>query len=122
MIFVTADSCRSRLAELTQLLLSAFPGSTVYQHTDLCRAAHDILRNKVDAVFLNAQTLKTHSSDFVQTLRRQKPTLPVFVLSQAETLYEAAAEFDANSCIVYPVTPQQLRDAIQFAKSSPHAS
>ena len=74
LIFVTADSCRSRLAELTQLLLSVFPGSTVYQHTDLRRAAHDILRNQVDAVFLDAQTAALASQIF-QTLSPQREPL-----------------------------------------------
>ena len=51
MIFVTADSCRSHLERLTQLLVSAFPGSTIYQHTDPERVPHDVLSHPVDAVF-----------------------------------------------------------------------
>ena len=52
MIFVTADRCRSQLERLTQLLVSAFPGSTIYQHTDPERVLHDVLSHPVDAVFL----------------------------------------------------------------------
>ena len=72
MTFVTADSCRTHLERLTQLLVSAFPGSTVYQHTDLCRVPHDILNNKVDAVFLETEVDESNSLDFVRMLRRQK--------------------------------------------------
>ena len=70
LIFVTADSCRSQLEGLTQLLISVFPGSTIYQHTDLCRVPHDVLNNNVDAVFLEAEMDKTNGLDFLQMLRR----------------------------------------------------
>ena len=122
MIFVTADSCRSQLERLTQLLVSAFPGSTVYQHTDLCRVPHDILNNKVDAIFLETEVDKTNSLDFVRMLRRQKKSLPVFIISQAEDLREEAAEAGVSDYFVQPVTEQQLRDAIQSVKDKENAS
>ena len=122
MIFVTADSCRTQLERLTQLLVSAFPGSTVYQHTDLCRVPHDILNNKVDAVFLETEVDESNSLDFVRMLRRQKKSLPVFIISQAENLREEAAEAGVNDYFVQPVTEQQLRDAIQSVKDKENVS
>ena len=122
MTFVTADSCRTHLERLTQLLVSAFPGSTVYQHTDLCRVPHDILNNKVDAVFLETEVDESNSLDFVRMLRRQKKSLPVFIISQAEDLREEAAEAGVSDYFVQPVTEQQLRDAIQSVKDKENAS
>ena len=122
MIFVTADCCRSQLERLTQLLVSAFPGSTVYQHANLCRVPHDVLNNKVDAVFLEAEIDKTNGLNFVQMLCRQKSDLPVFIISQTEDLREEAAEAGANDYFVQPVTEQQLRDAIQSVKDKENAS
>ena len=116
MIFVTADSCRIQLERLTQLLVSTFPGSTIYQHTDLCRVPHDVLNNKVDAVFLETEPDKANGLDFVQMLHRQKSNLPVFIISKTEDLREKAAEAGANDYFVQPVTEQQLRDAIQSVK------
>ena len=117
MVFVTADSCRLQLERLTQLLFSAFPGSTIYRHTDLCRVPHDVLNNKVDAVFLEIEMDETNGLDFLQILRRQKLDLPVFIMSQTEDLREEAAEAGANDYFVQPVTEQQLRDAIQAVKN-----
>ena len=122
MIFVTADGCRSQLERLTQLLVSAFPGSTVYQHTDLCRVPHDVLNHKVDAIFLETEVDKTNSLDFVRMLRRQKKSLPVFIISQTEDLREEAAKVGVNDYFVQPVTEQQLRDAIQSVKDKENAS
>ena len=122
MIFVVADREHSRLEELTMLLLSTFPGSTVYQHTDLCRVAHDVLNHKVDAIFLETEVDESNSLDFVRMLRRQKKSLPVFIISQAENLREEAAEAGVNDYFVQPVTEQQLRDAIQSVKDKENAS
>ena len=122
MIFVTADSCRAQLERLTQLLVSAFPGSTVYQHTDLCRVPHDVLNNKVDAVFLETEVDKTNSLDFVRMLHRQKSNLPVFIISQTEDLREEAAEAGVSDYFVQPVTEQQLRDVIRSVKNKENAS
>ena len=122
MIFVTADSCRAQLERLTRLLVSAFPGSTIYQHTDLCCVPHDVLNNKVDAVFLKIEMDKTSNLDFVQMLLRQKSDLPVFIISQTEDLREEAAEAGANDYFVQPVTEQQLRDVIRSVKNKENAS
>ena len=122
MIFVTADSCRSQLEGLTQRLVSALPGSTIYQHTDLCHVPHDVLNHNVDAVFLDAEMDQTNSLDFMQMLRRQKSDLPVFIISQTEDLREEAAKAGANDYFVQPVTEQQLRDAIRSVKNKENAS
>ena len=76
MTFVTADSCRARLEQLTQILVFSFPGSTIYQHTDPLHVPHDVVSHKVDAVLLEAELEKTSSLDLMQQLRRQKPELP----------------------------------------------
>ena len=122
MIFVTADSCRPHLERLTQILISAFPGSTVYQHTGLCHVLHDVLNNKVDAIFLETEVDKTNSLDFVRMLHRQKSNLPVFIISQTEDLREEAAKAGVSDYFVQPVTEQQLRDAIQSVKDKENAS
>ena len=121
MIFVTADICRLQLERLTQLLVSVFPGSTIYQHTDLCRVPHDVLNHNVDAVFVVAEMDKTSGFDFVQMLHRQKSNLPVFIISKTENLREEAFEAGVNDYLVHPVTEQQLLDAIQSVKNKENA-
>ena len=122
MTFVTADSCRSQLEGLTRLLVSVFPGSTIYQHTDLCHVPHDVLNNRVDALFLETEIDKANGLNFVKMLRRQKSDIPVFIISQTEELREEAAEAGANDYFVQPVTEQQLRDAIRSVKNKENAS
>ena len=117
MTFVTADSCRAQLERLTRLLVSAFPGSTIYQHTDLLHATHDVLNNRVDAVFLEAEAEKTNGLDLMQMLRKQKPELPVFIISASDNLREAAVSAGANGYFVLADGEQQLLDAIRSAKT-----
>ena len=109
MTFVTADSCRTKLERLTQLLVASFPGSTIYQHTDLARVPHDVSCHRVDAVFLDAEANKL---DLLQQLRRQNPSLPVFVLSNTDHFRQEAVNAGADGYFVLPDGEQQLLDAI----------
>ena len=117
LIFVTASNCRAQLARLTQLLLSTFPGSTIYQHTELCHVPHDVLNNKVDAVLLDAEIDKANGLDFVKMLRKQKTNVPVFVIAKAEDLREEAMDAGADGYWVLPDSEELLLDAIQSAKN-----
>ena len=116
MVFVTADSCRPQLERLTQLLVSAFPGSTVYQHTDLFRVPHDVMQHRVDAVLLEAETEQTNGLDFTRMLRRQKPDVPVFLIAKTEGFREEAEAAGVNGSFVLPDGEQQLLEAIRMAK------
>ena len=117
LIFVTASNCREELARLTQLLLSAFPGSTIYQHAKLCRVPHDVLNNKVDAVLLDAELDKSSGLDFVRMLRKQKTNVPVFIIAKAEDFREEAMDGRADGYCVLPDDKELLLDAIQLAKN-----
>ena len=122
LIFVTADSCRSQLEGLTQLLVSVFPGSTIYQHTDLCRVPHDVLNHRIDAVLLSAEMGKTSCLDLMQKLRRQKPELPVFIISKSNDLCEKAAAAGASAFFVLPDSEQQLLETMRLVINKENAS
>ena len=118
MIFVTADSCRTQLQKLTQLLVSAFPGSTIYQHTDLFRVPHEVLNTKVDAVFLGADIDKRNCRDFIKMLHRQKPNIPVFLILKTDEFREEIEKAGATGYFVLPNSEQQLLEAIRLIKTS----
>ena len=122
MIFVTADSCRAQLERLTQILVSSFPGSTIYRHTELGHVPHDVLSHKVDAVVLEADAEPMNGLDLMQKLRRQKPDLPVFIISKTANFREEAEAAGANGCFVLPDGEQQLLDAIRLAKNKENLS
>ena len=115
MIFVTADRRRPQLEKLTRLLVSAFPGSTIYQHTDPLRVVHDVMNHKVDAVFLEAEMGKINGTDFLRMLRRQKPDVPVFLIAKTEDFRETAEAAGASGCFVLPDGERQLLEAIRLA-------
>lgn len=121
MTFVTADSCRTHLEKLRQLLLSSFPGSTIYQHSKLLHVPHDVLNKRVDAVFLEAEIDQTTGLECMKMLRRHKPDLPVFIISKTEAFCERAEAAGANGCFVLPGSEQQLLDAIRLVKQRPIA-
>lgn len=111
-----------QLERLTKILVSAFPGSTIYQHTDLFRVPHDVLNHKVDAVLLEAKMDKPSGADFVKLLRRQKTNIPVFLIAKTEGFGEEAAAVGANGCFVLPDGEQQLLNAIRLVKNKENVS
>ena len=82
MIFVVADRELGRLREMTMFLLSAFQGSTVYQHTDLVHATGDVLRHRVDALL--AADEQSDGAEQMEMVQKKRPELPVFLLSDME--------------------------------------
>ena len=117
MVFVIVSNCREELTRLTQLLLSSFPGSTIYQHAELCRVTHDVLNNKVDAVLLDVELDKSSGLDFVRMLRKQKTNVPVFIIAKAEDFREEAMDAGADDYCVLPDGKELLLDAIQLVKN-----
>ena len=117
MIFVTADSCRPRLECLTQILVSAFSGSTIYQHTDLLHVPHDVLNHKVDAVLLGVNPERKLVLDLIRNLHRQKPDMPVFITSQTEEFREEAEQAGANGYFVLPDSEPGLLEAMRSVVS-----
>jgi DNA-binding NarL/FixJ family response regulator len=107
---------------LSQILFSAFPGSTVYQHTDPLRVPHDALNDRVNAVVLEVEMEKKNGLDLMRQLRRQKPELPVFIVSQNSGLYEAAVADGAVGFFVLPDNEAQLLDAIRLTKNEKDVS
>lgn len=112
MTFVTADSNRSRLEDLTKLLVSAFPGSTIYQHVDPMRASGDVLQNRITGVFLEAEMEKVSGIELMRKLRRQHEDLPVYILSETEELRDSALQAGAAGYFLRPLTARVLQEAI----------
>ena len=121
MVFVTVDSCRTHQEEFTKLLLAAFPGSVVYQHVDIQHVPHDVLYNKVDAVFLEGEQEQVNDLPLIQMLRKQKPDLPVFIISKTNRSHDIVTETDASGYFLLPDHEQQLLEAIRLLKNKENA-
>lgn len=107
MIFIVADQEHGRLKEMTGFLLSTFPGSTVYQHTDLTHASGDALRYRVDALFTAGE--ESGGAEVVQMLQRKKPELPVLLFSDIERI--------GYGHLPQTVVGQKLRSILLTAKA-----
>ena len=122
MVFVTVDSCRTHQEKFTKLLLAAFPGSVVYQHVNIQYVPHDVLYNKVDAVFLETEQEQVNDLPLIQKLRKQKPDLPVFITSKTNRSHDIVTETDASGYFLLPDHEQQLLEAIRLLKNKEKVS
>lgn len=112
MTFVAVDKNRGRLAELTRLLLDAFPGSVIYQHTNPLKAPKDVRGNRVDAVFAQLDPEDPAGAALPHMLHLEKADLPVFLLSDAERNGRTAPEDHAAACLARPLSAELLRESL----------
>lgn len=112
MIFVVAGGNRNRLADLTKILISSFPGSTIYQHIDPQRVSKDVFHHNVNGVFLDAEMGSCNGIDLMWKLRKQKWDVPVYILSENEDFRVTAAKAGADGYFVYPLAEDAIRNAL----------
>lgn len=112
MTFVAVDKNRGRLAELTRLLLDAFPGSVIYQHTNPLKAPKDVRNNRVDAVFAQLDPEDPAGAALPHMLHLEKADLPVFLLSDAERNGRTTPEDHAAACLARPLSAELLRESL----------
>ena len=112
MTFVAVDQNRERLMELTGLLLEAFPGSVIYQHTNPLKAPKDVRNNRVNAVFAQLDPEDPAGAALPHMLHLEKADLPVFLLSDAERNGRTAPEDHAAACLARPLSAELLRESL----------
>ena len=109
MTFVAVDQNRERLTELTRLLLEAFPGSVIYQHTNPLKAPRDVRGNRVDAVFAQLDPVDPAGATLPHMLHLEKADLPVFLLTDAEA---GGRPSPAADCLARPLSVELLRESL----------
>lgn len=109
MTFVAVDQNRERLTELTRLLLEAFPGSVIYQHTNPLKAPKDVRNNRVDAVFAQFDMENLGGAELTRILRLERANLPVFLLTDAEA---GCRPSPAADCLARPISAELLRESL----------
>lgn len=109
MTLVVVDQDRVRLTELTKLLLEAFPGSVIYQHTDPLRALLDVRRNRVDAVYVQLDMGGVNGVELAGMLHLEQTDLPVFLVRDAEQTCCSTLAHTATTCLTRPLSVELLQ-------------
>lgn len=108
MTFANVSVHREQLTLLSQLLLTAFPGCIIHQSCDPVRTIKHLSTQKVDAVFVDADT----HSEMMHLLNRQKTKASVYLLCQDDAPPPEEAG-GIRSVITYPITRQKIQVALQ---------
>ena len=108
MTFANVCVNREQLTCLSQLLLSVFPGCVIHQSCNPTRTFTHLSAEKVDAVFVDADT----HSEVMHLLNRHNAKASVYLLCQPDTLSPENTDGIQNT-ITYPVTRQKIQVALQ---------
>lgn len=108
MTFANVGVNREQLTLLSQLLLTAFPGCVIHQSCDPVRTMTHLSTQKIDAVFVDADTYP----DLMHLLNRQKIKASVHLLCRQDFMPPEEAD-GIRSVITYPITRQKLLAALQ---------
>ena len=108
MTFANVSVNREQLTGLSQLLLTAFPGCIIHQSCDPVRTILHLSKQKIDAVFVDADT----HPRLMHLLNRQKSKASVYLLCHHDTPPPEEAS-GIRSVITYPVTRQKIQAALQ---------
>ena len=108
MTFVTVSVNREQLSLLSRLLVTLFPGCTIYQSRDPMRAIQRLPYHEVDAVFADVDTV----SDMKDILDRKKMNAKIWLLSSQNVALseEIAGCYGILSC---PITEHKIRNVLQ---------
>ena len=108
MTFANVSVNREQLTWLSQLLLTAFPGCVIHQSCDPVRTIKHLSTQKVDAVFMDADT----HPELMHLMNRQKTKASVYLLCR----HDAPPPEETGgirSVIIYPITIQKIQVALQ---------
>lgn len=106
MTFVTVCADRAQLTSLCHMLVTLFPGCTIHQNRNPVRAMRQLSDEKVDAVFVDADTY-SGSMDILC-----KQNLRLCLLCGKDTaMPEETKGFEG--VLSYPITEQSVRATVQ---------
>ena len=108
MTFATVSVDREQSTLLSQLLLTVFPGCTIYQSSNPMRAIQHLTTRKADAVFADVEI----SPDLIHILKKKKWDTPVYLLCP-QCLQTPEEKEDVSGIVTYPLTKQKIQIALQ---------
>lgn len=109
MTFANVSVNREQLTLLSQLLVTAFPGCVIHQSCDPVRTITHLSTQKIDAVFVDADTYL----DLMHLLNAQKSKVSVHLLCRQDLLPPEETG-GIRSIITYPITRQKIQAALQI--------
>ena len=107
MTFANVNMNREQLTWLSQLLLTTYPGCVIHQSCDPMRTVSHLSTQKIDAVFVDADT----HPRLMHLLNNRKQTASVYLLCRHDS--PAADTENIQSVITYPITSQKIQAALQ---------
>lgn len=112
MNFVIVDNNKSDLDLLAEIMSASKPECQVQLFTDPLLSAKYICNNDVDMAFLAAEMSPVDGFILMRTLRTNKPTLPIVILSNNKSSRIDAIHAGANGHLLKPFSADRLKELV----------
>lgn len=108
LVIVAANENPWELRQLTQLLLTTFPGCIVYECVDPRDVARYLRTHTVDLVFLDMKLTQIDGITLLNQVRQINGKIPVVVSAEDDDYLDEAMWSGADEYLVRPLTAGQL--------------
>lgn len=109
MIFAVINSCPEERRHLTDLLLSLYPGSIIYEFAQASELLPYMRTHSLEAVFMELTTEKSADIEALDKIRNLKPGLPVMIFAEDDSMLEEAMWNGATNYCIKPVFPELIQ-------------
>lgn len=93
-------------------MLSAFPGSVIYELSDPTQAKECIHSHEIDAVFIETEMERTDAMELLDGLKSLSKDVRVFMMADDDAFMLDAVWNDASGYLLRPLTAEELRMAV----------
>lgn len=107
---VSRDSKGRR--NITNLMLSLYPGCVVYELEEPVDIAPCLREHALDAVFWELTRNDSQDLSYLNMIRTQHPDMFLLVCSEDDTLLDEAMWNGANMYCIKPLLPEQIQTAL----------
>ena len=118
MVFVVVDNNQSDLDETSDIIINGFDDSEIQAFLDPMLAVKYICNNDIDFVISNVGIRHISETVFINIIRRQKPEIPIFMISDNKMNCSMMNNFDADEFFTKPLSASELRTAIDNYRDS----
>ena len=118
MVFSVMNKYSNNRRNLTNLLLSIYPGSVVYEHEKPAEVISCLREHTVDAAIWELTGNDSQDLSYLNTIKTQNQGTKFLICAEDDALLDEAMWNGASMYLIKPVMPEQIQAALDTNKKA----